>query len=405
MKLNQKVADALSLPEGKRDHTFWDDECPGLGARLQGKARRWIVRYRVAGNLKQKQITLGPMAGLTLKKAREAAVGYTGPARRGVDCAAVARAEAEEVLRLEQSRSEGRLAVVIDQYLQHAEANLRPRTYGDVRRYLTVGWAPMHNEVIAELDTRAIIGRLEVLAAENGPVAANRARSALSQCMSWAVARGIINRNPLIGTRAVALERPRDRVLRQEEISRLWAETTRPGDFAVITRLLLLTAQRREEVAAMSWSEVNLNRHLWEIPASRTKNGRPHQVPLSKQAMAILESLEMRAGRDLVFGTGKGGFSGWGQSKARSDRRSGLRDWRIHDLRRTAVTGMAEIGVQPHIIEAVVNHVSGHRAGVAGIYNRATYAKEKQEALQRWADHLDEIVAVETRKKVRISSI
>ena len=393
MKLNQKVVDSLELPAGKSAIIFWDDDCPGLGARLQGNARRWVVRYRVASDPKQKQVTLGPMAGMSLRKAREAAVEYTSAAKRGVDRVAAEKAKAAEAQRLVKSRAEGRLAAIVDRYLEHAETHLRPSTFKDLRRYLTVSWSPMHDDVVTELDTRTIIARLEVIASDSGPVAANRARSALSQCMSWAVGRGIIHRNPLIGTRAIAVEKPRERVLSEDEISRLWAETNRLGDFAMIVRLLLLTAQRREEVAAMRWSELDLDRGLWEIPSARTKNGRPHQVPLSNQAVAMLASLPRRNGRDLVFGTGKGGFSGWGKSKERMDRRSGLQDWRLHDLRRTAVTGMAEIGIQPHVIEAVVNHISGHKGGVAGIYNRATYAAEKRDALQRWADHVDRLCA------------
>lgn len=142
----------------------------------------------------------------------------------------------------------------------------------------------------------------------------------------------------------------------------------------------------------MRWSEINLNRDIWAIPESRTKNARAHMVPLSAQAKAVVESQPRRPGRDLVFGIGKGGFSGWGRCKERSDRRSGLSDWRLHDLRRTCVTGMAEIGIQPHVIEAVVNHISGHKGGVAGIYNRATYFDEKKAALQRWGDHLARVV-------------
>ena len=424
MKLNQKIVDGLDLPAGKKAVIFWDEECPGLGARLQGTARRWIVRYRVAGNPKQKQVTLGPMAGMPLRKAREAAVEYTGAAKRGVDRAAAEIAEAEEAHRLQRSRADGRLGLIVDRYLQHAETHLRPSTFKETRRYLAVAWQPLHDDVVTELDTRTIIARLETIATDSGPVTANRARSALSQCMSWAVARGIIHRNPLIGTRAIAAEKPRERVLSNDEIVKLWAETGRPGDFAAIIRLLLLTGQRREEVAAMRWSEIDLERRLWEIPSTRTKNGRPHQVPLSNQAAEILRGLHRQEGRDLVFGTGKGGFSGFGQSKRRMDRRiterrarhrmktagmdkqaidnalkekgplpeDGLQPWRIHDLRRTAVTGMAEIGIQPHVIEAVVNHISGHKGGVAGIYNRASYADEKRRALQVWADAVEAIV-------------
>jgi integrase len=114
------------------------------------------------------------------------------------------------------------------------------------------------------------------------------------------------------------------------------------------------------------------------LPAARTKNRLEHDVPLSPAATVILTGTPRRAGRDLVFGEGVGGFSGWSLAKAALDKRLPIKPWRLHDLRRTAATRMGDLGVLPHVIEAVLNHISGHKAGVAGIYNRATYAAEKR---------------------------
>ncbi len=392
MKLNQRIVDALELPEGKRSKIYWDSECTGLGARIQGNARKWIVRFRVKGNPKQRQVNLGPLAGISLKKARELAAEYTTSAKRGTDRAAVETAEAQEAHRIQQLSAERRLDALVEQYLSHAELELRPSTLRELRRYLRVHWKPLHGEVADELEKRDLVLRLEAIAVNSGPVAANRARSYLSMALAWGIKRGILDSNPLIGIAPIRAEVTRERVLTSDEVVKLWTETKREGDFAKIVRLLILTAQRREEVASMRWSELDLDRRLWEIPSARTKNRRPHQVPLSEQVVIILGTIEKRDGRDLIFGTGRGGFSGWGQSKDRSDCRSGLTNWRIHDLRRTAVTGMAELGIQPHVIEAVVNHISGHKGGVAGIYNRATYADEKRIALQRWADHVSRLV-------------
>jgi integrase len=129
------------------------------------------------------------------------------------------------------------------------------------------------------------------------------------------------------------------------------------------------------------------------LPPARTKNKREHDVPMSDPVRKLLKRRKGRGERDLVFGTGKGPFSGWSRAKEALDANVPLPAWRLHDLRRTVATQMAENGVQPHIIEAVLNHVSGHKAGVAGIYNRATYAAEKREALELWAGHLQKIVA------------
>lgn len=180
------------------------------------------------------------------------------------------------------------------------------------------------------------------------------------------------------------------------------------GDYANIVRLLLLTAQRREEVAGMLWSELDLEAGLWRIGAARTKNGRPHEVPLSSQAVAILQGVNLRPGRDRVFGAGEGAFSGWSQGKTKLDGRllkrlkhsdpaATLPAWRLHDLRRTAATGMADLGVLPHVIEAVLNHISGHKSGVAGVYNRSSYGPEKRVALDTWAAHVMALVAAGKR--------
>ena len=157
----------------------------------------------------------------------------------------------------------------------------------------------------------------------------------------------------------------------------------------------------------MLWSEIDLSAAMWRIGAERTKNGLAHDVPLSAPAVAILSALNRREGRDLVFGAGGGPFQGWSNAKSALDKRvlSKLRErdakvepkpWRLHDIRRTVATRMADLGVLPHVVEAVLNHVSGHKAGVAGIYNRASYAAEKRAALKLWAEHVSALVEAET---------
>lgn len=142
----------------------------------------------------------------------------------------------------------------------------------------------------------------------------------------------------------------------------------------------------------MRWQEVDTDKAIWTIPGERTKNRRVHEVPLSKLAIEVLTGSEVYGCRAFVFGSGDGSFSGWSRAKKRLDRTSGVENWTLHDLRRTFVTEIAELGVQPHIIEAIVNHMSGHKAGVAGVYNRATYANEKRAALDRWAAEVGRIV-------------
>jgi integrase len=198
--------------------------------------------------------------------------------------------------------------------------------------------------------------------------------------------------NPVMGTFRIAIEVSRKHVVTNEELAAIW-RACRDDDYGGIVRLLILTGQRRDEVGDIMWSELDLDRGIWVIPRERTKNGLTHEVPLSGVALEILRSIPRRVGRDFVFGEGRGGFSGWSKSKTRLDARIAkagavVRPWRLHDLRRTAATRLGELGTLPHVIEATLNHISGHKAGVAGIYNRATYAKEKREALNRWADYI-----------------
>ena len=153
----------------------------------------------------------------------------------------------------------------------------------------------------------------------------------------------------------------------------------------------MLTGQRRNEISKLRWSEVDLTRRVIVLAPERTKNSRPHEVPLSAQALAILERVPRRNSSDYLFS--ERGFNNWYRGKAKLDQRAGIAPWTLHDLRRTCATQLGELGVQPHHIEAILNHYSGHRAGVAGVYQRAKYEGETRAALQRWADYLDKFTA------------
>jgi integrase len=185
----------------------------------------------------------------------------------------------------------------------------------------------------------------------------------------------------------------RERVLTPDELRKLCAGLA-DDRFSTIVRLLLLTGARRNEIGHLQWSEVDLVRKLIVLPSDRTKNGRPFELPLSAQASAIIERTPRRNASDFLFSDVQG-FKDWGGAKAALDRRIGIAPWTLHDLRRTCATGMAELGTQPHIIEALLNHISGHKGGIAGVYNRARYEPEIRSALQRWADYVDKITHID----------
>lgn len=304
-----------------------------------------------------------------------------------------------------RAQASATLRALVDRFLdERAAKRLKPGTFTDVERYLRRHWAPLLGLPAQKVTRADVAAQLAKLADANGGYAANRARAALSALFSWAIGEGLTDANPVVGTNKPTEEVARDRVLTDEELAATWGAVGQ-GDYTAIVRLLILTGQRREEVGAMLWSEIDAEDAMWRIGAERTKNGLAHDVPLSAQALTILSNLGRREGRSLVFGAGDGGFSGWSKAKSALDKRVSDRlakdeqslpkadrsrrmPWRLHDIRRTVATGMADIGVQLHIIEAVLNHVSGHKAGVAGVYNRASYAAEKRQALTLWGSHV-----------------
>jgi integrase len=206
---------------------------------------------------------------------------------------------------------------------------------------------------------------------------------------------GLVEANPTIGTNRPADPTPRDRVLSNAEIAAIWTEAG-DDDYGKIVRLLLLTGARRQEIGGLRWNELDLDRGLWALPKERAKNGRALLLPLPQMALDIIATVPERVGRDHLFGErAASGFTHWGLSKSGLDKRLAgkVAEWKLHDLRRTAATLMADLGVQPHVIEAVLNHYGGFRAGVSGTYNRSPYEREMRAALALWADHVRTIIS------------
>ncbi len=218
--------------------------------------------------------------------------------------------------------------------------------------------------------------------------------AALSKMFSWLVQQRRIGGSPCVGVHRPPPPRSRDRVLANSEIKAFWqAASLERSEFAAVLKLLLLLGQRLGEVRGMRREELSEDGAVWTLPAARTKNRRTHVVPLPPLAQQLITDAGGEG--EHVFSTtgGRAPVAIGSKIKKRMDARmKASASWREHDLRRTCATGMAELGAAPHIVEAVLNHVSGHRAGVAGIYNRAAYAAEKKAALERWAAHVERIV-------------
>jgi integrase len=387
MRLTQASVQRLALPAEAKEKIWFDGDLPGFGLRLRkGGKRTWIAQYRIGA--KQRRVTIGTVKTTPAEEARKGARRILARVHLGADPQidkVEARAQASATLR-----------ALMGRYLDERAPNrLKPRSLQEVQRHLRNHWSPIAELPIKRVTRADVAAQLARLAKHNGPFAANRARAALSAVFSWAIGEGLADANPVVGTNKPTEEIARDRVLTDAELSAVWRAADE-ADYGAIVKLLILTGQRREEVGRMLWSELHLDEARWSIDASRTKNSLPHDVPLSAPAAGILHTRFRREGRDLVFGSRNGPFQGWSNAKAAHDARTlkvlrrensktVLKPWRLHDIRRTVATGLGDIGVQPHVVEAILNHISGRRAGVAGVYNRATYAVEKRAALDRWA--------------------
>ena len=402
MKLTAKTIASAKLPAGKLDHIEWDDDLPGFGLRLRaGGADRisksWVAQYRAHGRTRRMKI--GTLEKLAPDEARKAARKVLAKVEIGGD------PQAEKAAQRQQAGFT--LATVAKDYLAAKAKVVRPNTFRLLNHYLTgPHFKPLHAMPVDQITRRDIAARLTKIIAENGSPTARRARAALSAMYVWALGHGLCEVNPVVGTIAPEDSKPRERVLTNSEITAIWRAG---GDDAHgrIVKLLLLTGCRRMEICGLRWSEIDSESGVLHLPPERTKNGRAHTLPLPALALDIIASVPRMVGRDHLFGERSDlGFTQWG-AKRDLDAKLGdaVKPWTLHDLRRTAATGMADIGVQPHIIEAVLNHISGHKVGVAGIYNRSSYEREVKAALALWGDHVRALVEGGERKIVPMQRV
>jgi len=388
MKLSKQNINKLTLASGQKELVKSSDDVPGLRFRLRDNgSRSWEFKF---GSLPRK--ALGKYPAVDAVQAHKTAKELYAKIMLGQNpFAEMAEAKA---------RNAETFGACVATYLERRQSELRPKTFVDVRRHLTVNLAPLHGMSIAAVHRRAIAAQLAKLA-NTAPVQANRTLTSVHKFFAWAVGEGLVENNPATGCNKVKESGARERCLSNDEIHDLW-NALPAGDYGDILKLLLLTGQRRQEIGDLKWSEVDMETGTINLPAERTKNGLAHTIPMSDSVKAILAARTHRPNRELVFGQRREGFSSWAMPKAALDAKLGFtKPFVIHDLRRTCATGMAEqLGIEPHIIEAVLNHISGHKAGVAGIYNRASYESGKRRALDLWANHVEQIVAGHKAKVV-----
>lgn len=409
-----------------------DKALPGLRLRVTPKGRgSWVLACR-DGVGAMRRFQLGAYPALGVGEAREAARRERVRVRQGRDPIRERR-EAAQAARVRGERDRLTLGVLVEDWRRERLIHRSPRYAHEAVRALKVAFSAEWERPAEALDRAGVLRVLDGIArrrtahrgnaTDRNPMAARTAAYGRA-CFTWALKRDMVPTNPF----EILPDRPaaptREHVLSDDELAGVWAAASAmDGAFGRMVRILILTGQRRDEVAGIRWEELSADLATWTIPGSRTKNGRPQLVPLSPMARDVLADLDR--GKGLVFpskaakaaveadrgaksGAGETTFSAWSKAKARLDNAIAdarareaqarrvepelLAPWRLHDLRRTLATGLQRLGVRLEVTEAMLNHVSGTRAGIVGVYQRHDWATEKRAAINAWAVHLQSVL-------------
>lgn len=449
-KLTDGAVDALQ--PGAKDLYVWDSALPRFGLRVTpAGARIYLVQYRAKGSPgeppKTRRITIGQHGGdlWNVTKARAAARKLLAPVDLGRDPfadreanraaeqqarlaaeAAITAADLEAEIRQRDSfanvtarfvalkAKNNRSWAETERLLLFGQAKAAdPTKRGSGRPHASDGYGPMSawsDRHVAEI-RRADVADLVDQIGKRSPAVARATYAALRGLFAWCLERDLIETSPCDGFKAPARPKARERVLSDNELRLIWDACAGLGQpFGPIIQLLMLTGQRRAEVAGMGWAELDLTASTWRIPGDRTKNGKAHELDLCPEALAILEGLT-KVGPLVFPARGEGAARGFSATKRRLDelvdtlrhKEAVERDvqvqevmpWRLHDLRRTAATGMAALGFPPHVVERVLNHVSNTQSGLVGVYQRHEYRQERKAASLTWGAHVASIVAGE----------
>jgi len=382
--------------KGKPDQWQMDTKIRGFGARVRNGVVSFSYQYKVAD--KSYRLTIGTHPATSCAEARRAALEHQGQKERAKDGRGSYPHEARSERQEKANQAPETLGGLLTKYFDNPKLKQRrASTVTAIKLHLEKHFARLHALPIAGVTLEYVDTTLERIAEERGDVAANRARASLSTFFAWAVKKGYCQQNPVINSDQRGENEPRSRTLSDEEIVKLWLSA--PDDFyGTIVKLLLLTGCRRDEIGGLQWDEIDLEKRTITIPGSRTKNGKAHTVPLSDTALSIIQSIP-RTTFSHVFGRRRDTrFGGWSKYKDAFDATLKLeKEWCLHDLRRTFRTGLAACGVAPFVAEACLNHLPPK---IEQTYGRYDYAKEKREALDKWAHHLKTEIAKATGANV-----
>ena len=382
-----------------------DAACPGLHLVVQPTGTRsWAFRFRRRTDRKNVKLTLGKAGdgGLSLAAARHAAAAHRHRLEQGAVLVTPVTAVTPQSVRT-GDKVETAVASFLELHVRRKNRISTARVTENIfNRIIVPAW---RNRTIDSIRRRDIIDLVEDVAASGRGYHANRTCAVLSKFFAWLVARDALTFSPVTGVERPHKEKTRSRVLTDDELRVLWLACGHEGASGEAIRLMTLTGARRGEVGEMSRREVDQDHQLWNLPAERTKNGRPHTIPLSTQAWTLIEARPRFAGCDFVFTIdGKRVVNNWDEVKHRISAKAGITasSWRLHDLRRTCASGMQKLGVSVPVIEKALNHISGTFRGIVGVYQTHDYADEVRIALQRWADRVEEIVGSKPAKVVKL---
>ncbi len=373
-----------NLPVSERDVVYWDRKLSGFGLKVTPRGRKvFFVQYRTRDEQKQRKFTIGKYGDVTPAKARLEAQTVLGERHAGQDPAKKRRDEARRA----------RVETVADVMALFVKGHVsRNRSSDETVRIIERDILPLWgNRSIHSITKRDVVSLIDGVVDRGAPIMANRVFAIVRKFFNWCVGKAILDASPCLALQAPGRERARDRILDDGEIASVLRAARVIGfPFGQIVELLLLTGQRRSEVAGMCWEEIDFAKALWTMEGVRTKNGKPHLVHLSTQAIALIEPLP-RFG-SFVFATRRDTpYQAFTQGKKKIDALCGFSDWVLHDLRRTVVSGMARLGVLPHVADKILNHQSGSISGVVAVYQRHEFETERRAALELWARHLEHL--------------
>ena len=399
-----------------------DHECRGLALVVNPTGMRWEFAYRPRGTdpvtgkrLPNRTVTLGTPESLSPDAAREAAGRFKGEAKSGRDPVAERKVEAV-ARRAAAAEAAFTFAHLVDAWANAREGNRRDSYLAVATASLKRHFAAWLSRPAANITLREAVQALDRIKSEAGPTAANRALAYSRAAYSWAVRRQLVGNNPLSGIERPGRETARERVLAAEEVAAIYrAADSLSKPYDAFIRVLLLTLQRREEVAAIRWAELSPDLTTWTLPGERAKNGKAHITHLSEPVRAILGAMKRLEGCPYVF-PAEGRLSAsdatevkrkpaedvrsitaFSAAKRKLDEKitkarreadptaTALPGWTMHDLRRAGVTALADMGFAPHVCDRLLNHITGSIQGVAAVYQRAEFLAEQKAALEAWA--------------------